>query len=261
MSFDSVYKSLLNARRSDLYVCDVHRIDRHKCAALIAYADGVPTPKMDDLFAFIQHTFDGKVIPQVTTAKLHPEDNAVSVVLTANLATRPATDSSTMRRIAANLFAEDRTASLWSLVDSNGRKYLVRNSEEDIAAIVAEAQRRNLRNPSLSLASVKTAAPIIGVGDVVKFFNASNVLMSGTVASIAGDNVTIRVQPSDEEITVSRYAVAEVIQQAPDAQAKSKAQLEDFFARIYGDREMAQQLTTRDVNDAGVYSPYPTFNK
>lgn len=260
LNLDDFVKTARGAARADLYVCDVQRIDREKCAALIAYPPDLPAPKLDDLYAFTRTAFDGAITPQVATAKMHPEDHAISIVLTANTQRRPFTDAQTMRKITSSLYAEDRTASMWSLVrSSDGGQYLVRNVEEDVHDIVARAQRRNPHHPGLTLASVRTAAPIVEKGDTVKFFGPKNQVLWGVISKLNGDFATIETKHDEQSYTVSRYAIVEVTNRAPDAIARDKARMEDFLALVWGSRELAQKATAVDVNDQGLGDVVPTY--
>lgn len=251
-----------NFARNDLYVCDVQRIDHEKCAALIAHDPALASPKVDDVYGWVKATFNGALVPQMSTFKVHPYEKCVSVVLTANALTRPESDKSTMRAVTATLFSEDRTASMWALVTSgDGRKYLVRNREEDVGDIVARVQRRNPHNADAKLASVKLAAPACDVGDHVKFFGPRNESLYGEVTNCSGEYVTIKTPHDGQSHTVSKYSVSEVTQKGPDAQARERAKLEEFFAVAYGSREFAQQFTQRGVNDTGIRNDVPSFSK
>lgn len=252
--------------RGDLFVCDVQRIDRAKCAALIAYDPSLPAPKTDDLYAFVRDTFQGALVPQISTAKAHPHDRAISIVLTANATQRPAQDADGMRKLSANLFSEDDkrtgTSALWSLVtSSNGQRYLVRNTDEDVGAIVAKVARRNHHRPGLTLASLRTAAPFVDVGDSVKFFGPQNQVLFGVVSAVNGDTVTVDTANDGQSHTVSRLSVVEVTSKGQDAQSREKAKLEDFFAVAFGSREFAQKLTQRDVNDTQIKNEIPVVSK
>jgi hypothetical protein len=257
-------KSAGNLARGDLFVCDACRIDREKCAALIAHDPALPAPKTDDIYAFVRDTFGGAVVPQIATATVHPYEHAVSITLTANMMQRPAQDADGMRQVTANLYAEDdkrtRTASLWSLVTgSNGQRYLVRNVDEDVFDIVTRVSRRNHHHPGITLASLRTAAPIVDVGDSIKFFGSKNQVLYGVISAVNGDSVTVETKNDGQTHTVSRYSIVEVTAKGPDAQARDKAKLEDFFSVAFGSREFAQQLTQRDVNDEGIRNSVPSF--
>lgn len=247
--------------RTDLFVSDTARIDREKCAALVSYDPGLPAPSLDDVYAFARRTYEGAVIPQVSTAKSHPHEHAISIVFTANTQQRSASDTQGMRQITATLYAEDKTASMWSLVTrADGNKYLVRNVEEDVHDIVARAQRRNPHHPQVTLASLRTAAPIVDKGDSVKFFGPKNQVLFGVITSLDGDFARITTPHDGQEYTVSRYAIAEISQKAPDAQARDKARLQDFLAMVWGSRELAEKATAVGTNDQGIRSDVPSFS-
>ncbi len=249
---DRFISANVNADRHDLFVCDMQRMDREKCAALIAYDQQLDVPKMADIYKYVAATFNGKVIAQVSTAKTHGTAKCVSVVLTANMMQRPESDKSTMRAITATTFAEDKTGSLWAVhSDASGRRCLVRNQEEDIADIVARVVRPNRVNAEAKFASLKSAAPMCDVGDVVAFFGPANELLHGTVSSVNGEYVTINADKSGSH-TVSKYSVAAINQKGKGAQAREKADLQVFFAKIYGSEEFASQLVRNDVNDQGI---------
>lgn len=263
--FASTYASTFadpDAPRGDLYVFDVEAIDRDKAVALIAYDGDQNPPSLSDIHRFAKKTFAGKVVVQTSTAKVHKFDNAVSVTLTANTMQRPAEDRKTMRSITATQYAEKGTGFVWSLVTSaNGDQYLARSLEENVADIIARAQKRNASRPNLTAASLHTAGLYIDEGDSVKFFGPSNAVLFGAVSSIKGDQVTIKTPHNGESYTVSNLAVIETVEKGEAAKAREKAKELDFFALAYGDREFAEKFVRDSVNDGQISNQIPTFGK
>ncbi len=249
------------AARGDLYVFDVATIDREKCAVLIGHDPQIAPPTVDNIHKFVGATFGGRVVAQTATLKGHPFDHAVSVVLTANSQQRPASDTALMRKITATTYAEKGSPAMWSLVQGSQGPYLVRNVEEDVADIVARSKRANTIRPNLTLASVKTAAPYVDVGDSVKFFGPSNQVMFGAVSSVDGDHVTIKTKHDGSSYTVSRFSVVEVTQKGKDAQERERSKQEDFYAIVFGDRKFAEELCRKDVNDEQIRNGVPSFQK
>lgn len=252
-----------NIARGDLFVCDVQSIDREKCAALIAFDPNLNIPSMDAVFAYVRTAFAGKIVPQMVTAKVHPHEHAISVVLSSNPMTRAASDTATMRKVTATLFSDDKAQSLWSLVTSNdGQRYLVQNVNEPVADLVARCARRNPFHPDARLATLKSAAPIVFVGDSCKFFGNLNQTLFGVITNIDGDTVSIKTSPDGNSHTVSRFAIAEVTARSAKEQSAEKSRAEDFYAQIWNSRELAQKFVQRGVNDDGTgNNQSPVFPK
>lgn len=164
-----------------------------------------------------------------------------------------------MRKLTESTFVEPSTNSIWSLVtSSDGSRALVRNIEENVTSLVSAACRSRAHTPKF--ATLRTAAPFVDKGDSVKFLGPKNISLYGVVSNISGDNVTIKTDNDGVSHTVSRYAITELVSKGKGAIAKEKDMQTDFFAAIWGSRELAEQFTKNDVNDGVIQDLIPTFN-
>jgi len=232
--------------RSDMQIVDMHEIDAMKCKVLIGYEGHIGAePTLSQVERFVEAAFNGKVHAQSNTAQLHEADNAVSVCLTMHTDTRPVVDATVMRRVAGNGYFDESTGHVWQVRDNGTQKFLVRQTDDNIAQIVAEKVARSGRK-SASFAKLRQAAPMLTKGDRVRFFTGT-IPQHGEVKSLNGDDVTISA--SGKTYTVSKDAVFNVETRAPSLVSTDKKDLEDYYTRAFGDANFARQMTKNMSRD------------
>lgn len=245
-------------KRADLYISDVKPLDSIKCATLIGFSKGLGSPNAEEISDFIQSTFNNVVHPQMSTARVMDNDNAVYVVLTYNVPTRPASDASAMARIATNTFVEDNTGHIWTLVDAGTNKYLMRQVSENISDIIS-ARMKHVGKDQARFASLNTkvAAPMVNSGDTVKFMSSQNVILHGVVSTVSGDNVTVSANGTSHKI--SRDAVLQIVDRPTESINKQKNTLKDYFSKAWGDPSLAEKfvkhLSTEEHGSGQDYIP------
>lgn len=236
--------------RSDMKIVDMREIDDLKCNVLLAYdahLAGVPT--LSQLEQFISATFNNRVVAQAQTAQNHESDEAISVCLTMNVASRPVGDASVMRRMATNTYVDDTTNHIWQVVDNGVQKYLIRRTGENIADIVEARMARSSRKEA-SFTKVRQAAPMLSVGDTVRFYDGTLPLV-GKITSINGSEVSISANGKSR--SVSKENVFNVVDRSESVVSSDKNLLEDYFTRAWGNADLARELTRktdRDDNDS-----------
>jgi len=233
--------------RSDMHIVDMREIDAMKCNVLIGYEGHVGSePNLSQVERFVEATFNGKLHAQSTTAQLHEADNAVSVCLTMHTDTRPVVDATVMRRVAGNGYFDTSTGHVWRVCDDGTKKFLVRQSDDNIADIVASKIIRNTRTDA-NFAKVRQAAPMLVKGDRVRFFDGT-LPMNGEVKSLGPDTATISA--NGKSYTVSRDAVFNVVSRSESFVSTDKKDLNDYFARAFGNKEFADQMTNKMSRDS-----------
>ena len=238
--------------RSDMHIVDMREIDAMKCNALIGYEGHIGAePTLSQVERFVEATFHGKIHAQSATAQLHPADNAVSVCLTMHADTRPVFDATVMKRVAGNGYFDTSTGYIWQVRDDGNKKFLVRQSDENIADLVEAKMSRNTRKDA-NFAKVRQAAPMLTKGDRVRFFDGT-LPMNGEVKSLSPDTATISA--NGKSYTVARDAVFNVVQRADSFVSTDKKDLNDYFARAFGNKEFADQMTNKMSRDTDEGDP------
>ena len=247
--------------RSDLHIADVKPIDGFKAMVLVGYDSMQGDPSASQLERFFQHSFQNEVRAQLASAVLHPPtlntDACVSVLATANLPTRPLVDGMEMRRVGNTAFIDDASGFVWHVVENNGVKHLVRQADTDLTEIIeARKSRASRKTASFSHLNIKLAAPLVAVGDQVKFMSLGNVIMLGEITSMNNDWATISANGSSHKI--SRDAILQIANRAQSSVAGEKTELNDYFTKVFG-ADFAAKLTSRlSKEENGIGSTVPT---
>lgn len=125
---------------------------------------------------------------------------------------------------------------------ASGQRYLARVSQDDIAAIIQERNKRMAVTASrqVSWDEVDGGVAILDRGDKVKLFY-NDTIVHGEITSVAGDKVVVK-SATGETITTGRSAVLEVIQKSREAVEKSKSSELAYYTQMYGSEQFARQL-------------------
>lgn len=242
-------------KRSDMYVADVQAIDNTKCKVLVAYKATEAAPTLAQLEDFFDRTFSNRVVAQTSSAQVHADTGAISVLATLNVPTRAYSDINDLVRISSNTFMDEKTQNLWQVVDTGSVKYLSRQGKEDISEIV-EARRAKNVSRAASFSQVKTAAPIALAGDQVKFMSAQNVILMGEVSSISDVKAVIKANGASH--SVDRHSILQIVERGGSNLKSHKMDLNDYFTKAFGDAGFAKELTKETTQDDGLGATVPT---
>lgn len=232
--------------RSDFHIVDVKPIDTHKCLALIAFDRSAGEPTAAQVCDWVDYKGQGTIHAAGASLSLHLVESAVSCIITKHAPTRPLTDAGMMRTLTANSYIDDSTNYVWQVVESGTQKFLVRNDGTDVGQVVqAMVERKNGRRDA-SFDIVKQAAPIVTIGDHVKFFN-NGATDYGRVTAINGNNVSIAC--GGKTCSVDRHAIYVVVERGEGEIKSEKNQLEDYYTKAFGSPEFAQKLTDKLSKD------------
>jgi len=242
------------SHRSDMQITDYIPIDNRKCKVAITYDNGCGIPTIDQIDKFIEATYNGKIHAQTNSVQLHEADKACSLLCTLHANSRPLSDASAMNRMAQGSYLDDNTGTVWNVVDDGSSKYLVRQADENIADIIETRKARGSRFDA-KLAVLKTAAPIVNVGDQVKFMSTDNLVQLGEVLKINENSAVIKANGVDNKIDT--HSIIQVVERAPKNLQNEKNLLEDYFAKAYGSEEFARDLTKEISTEKGLGSTVP----
>jgi len=113
--------------------------------------------------------------------------------------------------------------------------------DENIAEIVQARMERASRKHA-TFTQVRQAAPMLATGDTVRFYDGT-MPMVGKVSSISGDKVSISA--GGKSYAVTKESVFNVVERASAAVSDDQSNLEDYFARAFGNSEYASKLTRK----------------
>jgi hypothetical protein len=234
--------------RADLYLGDYRTINQTTAQILIGYGDRFGIPTGNDLSEYMVKSFAGQVVPQMATAKVHADIEAVSLVAEIYRPTRRLEDSGSMTAIASTQYVDSDMGETWEVMGDEETKYLARVMKDDIGAILQERRNRMTSQYSgkVCLANALSAGiNQVEQGALVRFYWNSSVLQ-GEVTQVQEQGIKINAEDGGT-FTVPREAVTEVLRWSSKTENNLKETLGDYFSDAYGFDDYGQQLA-RDLN-------------
>jgi hypothetical protein len=234
--------------RVDLYLGDYRAINKTTAQTLIGYDDRFGVPTGNDISEFIVKSFSGQVVPQMATAKVHTEIEAVSIVAEIYRPTRRMEDKTAMVAVASTLYVDSDMGETWEVMGDEETKYLARVMKDDIGAILKE--RRNRMTSQFTGKVCLANALSSGInqvesGALVRFYWNGSVLQ-GEVTQVQEAGIKINAEDGGT-FTVPREAVTEVLRFSDKMESNLKEKLGAYFADAYGFEDYGQQIA-RDLN-------------
>jgi hypothetical protein len=253
----------VTGRRADMYVSDVMALDRDACFALLSFAEMQAPPTTADVIDFVSREFGGKIRPVLETAALYPEHAAIKLMLARYAPTRPLDDTAEMVTVVAGArYLDVDMRDTWDVqAGPDGKKFLRRVSDDDVAEVV---RARQARMGAPSTAGVLTVATALGAGvstaetgDIVRCFFQGNMYPDCTVQkALAGNKLSVQI-PHVGVVTVAREAVEiQAISKQKAGQLKGK--LSEYYQKAFPDKQYAKELT-KDLADEGQDAMPPSF--
>lgn len=227
--------------RGDMFVADYRPINKKAGILLIGYSSGLPHVTTEDLKKYVIREFDGKLIPDLSTAKLHKESAAASLVVKQHQLTKKLSAKEDMLPVASTMFLDTEMNDTWEVKDKDGTKFLARMEKEDLDGIVqARRDRMQIKSSPVCLASV-SRGEILSVreGDVIAYYRDDR-KSEGTVMGVYKDGVKVKTGSRIHAINIDE--ILEVRQVSPSEKGKLNKQMKEYYSTIYGD-EYAKLLT------------------
>ena len=234
--------------RADLYLGDFRSINKATAQILIGYDDRFGHPTGNDISEFMVKSFEGKVVPQMSTAKVHKDIEAVSVVAELYRFTRKLTDSESMTCIASTLYVDSDMGETWEVMGDGADKYLARVMKDDIGSIMNERRKRMTSQftGKVCLANALSAGiNQVEDGALVRFYWNGRILQ-GEVTQVQEHGVKVNAEDGGS-FTVPREAVTEVLRWSEKTESHLKESLSQYFAEAYGLKDYGKQIA-RDLN-------------
>lgn len=234
--------------RADLYLGDYRTINQTTAQILIGYGDRFGIPTGNDITDFMVKSFSGQIVPQMATAKVHGDIEAISVVAEIYRPTRRLEEKNSMTAIASTQYVDSDMGETWEVMGDDETKYLARVMKDDIGAILQERRNRMTSQftGKVCLANALSAGiNQVEQGCLVRFYWNSSVLQ-GEVTQVQEHGIKINAEDGGT-FTVPREAVTEVLRWSSKTENNLKETLGDYFSNAYGFEDYGQQLA-RDLN-------------
>jgi hypothetical protein len=234
--------------RYDLYLADWTRVGPTEAKVLIGYSKHLPVPSRMKVTQWVVSAFNGLLDLKLETLRHHKEQGAISSIVAGTLQHRaPVEFAEHMVPIGADRYADtnggERT--IWTVIEEDGQRFLVREATEDINAILEQRQRHVKSSMGAwnapSFSTVTAGVTQLDVGDRVKFYM-NNIVQQGVIKNVGPNVVKIEVNGAPQAVPPD--AVFSVEEKAPNAMKDKQKFLIDFFTKAYGDPAFAKKFVT-----------------
>lgn len=233
--------------RVDLSVSDFYKMSPTSARFMLEF-NSDKKPVSEEITDFFIRQYNGKVVPDLATAKLIPSESVIVVVASMVNYNRPITDSSKMKQVIAGYsYFDEKLQESWDVKEVNGQKVLSRKMKEDIGSIV-EARRKVMMNKTTkkTFASLKATASnirevaLVDVGDLVIAYCNGRQFENCEVTKVGASNIELKY--GDKALKVDKSAVLEVTAKSETVAAQDDQKLIDYFTKAYGSEEYAKKL-------------------
>lgn len=242
-------------KRSDLRMVDHLRVGANQAQVLIQYdiLRGAPTiSEVDDWFshrlARKAHLVRGSIVS-------YRNEPSVTCVASLTRGTRPLSDSSKMHNFTLGAYKDMDSGTVWEVqMGDDGVQYLVARVTEDLDEVFRRQTQRPIdkRVASTLKDLFRTAARVYNVGDTVSFVDGDNVLR-GEVTSCSGNTCTVKASGGSRSIDCGQ--IVDVVRVAVQNINDQRNELDDYYAKAYGDKGYAEELTHTMSKDMGNHNP------
>ena len=118
--------------RFDLRLSDYDVMDERDATILVTYDKGLGVPKRSQLDEWVTASFNGQMILDLKSTRVHPEVNAIVAIVHKNEIKRPVEHTASMIVVSDSRYMDD-TQAIWEVrKGENGERYLVRIAKDDI---------------------------------------------------------------------------------------------------------------------------------
>lgn len=257
MSIEKSIASKLNNRiqervghRVDMTIADFYKMSPTSARFMIEYSNNKPSS--EDLTNYFIRNYDGKIFPDLTTAKYVPAEKVIIVVASMVNYNKPIEEASKMKKVIAGYtYFDEILQETWEAKEVDGTKVLSRRIKEDIASIV-ESRRKVMMDKTISrktFASIKSTASIVkevsmvDVGDIVTAYSNGRQYNGCEVLKVLPNQIEAKYK--DKSMKFDRLSVLEVVAKAEEMIVKDEEKLVEYFTKAYGDEEYAKKLVKK----------------
>lgn len=238
--------------RADMHLSD-HRMAGADLANIcIAYDAGVGRPSVQDIQDFITASFNGQVIPHMSTTRIHTANSAITLNVSQAAPCRDLKDREAMVPVGVNRYVEAATNDVWEVQDNEGTPALYRVAEEDLDEILRVRREQTTSRYASSkarLAKVMDDARVMVIpGADVLFFNQHGEEKVGRVMSEPDDHgyFSVTITGQEKGTRIHENQVHEMVRTA-ELDANTKKLLLDYYSQVFG-AEYANKLVQEHVS-------------
>ena len=231
--------------RVDLAIADYVTMNPTTARFMLEYDGDYPTS--EDISGFFTKKFNGKVFPDMSTAKVVESQNVIIVVANMVNYHRPIQDTKMMKPVLAGYTYFDETlAETWEVKEVNGQKVLARKLKDDINSIVEARKRIMMENSKKTFASIKATASnlrsiaLVEEGDIVNAYHNGRQYNNCVVVKASSSDVELKYESNP--LKVNRSQVLEVVAKASEVTAATESELIAYYTKAYGDAAYAKKL-------------------
>lgn len=232
--------------RVDMAIADYLKINQSTARFMVEY-DGDNYPSSEEITEFFMRKFNGKVSPDMSTAKVVKSENVIVVVANMVNYHRPVSDSAKMTQVVAGYSYFDETMQeSWIVKDVNGQKVMARKLKDDISSIVEARKRVMMDNSKKTFATLKATASVIRSislveeGDIVHAYHNGCQYDNCVVVKAGADEVELKHEA--KTIKTNKSAVLEVVAKASDLTSVDENKLIAYYTKAFGDANYAKKL-------------------
>lgn len=219
--------------RGDLFIADYKGINKNATKLLVGYNTNLGQPQMSDVSRYIANSFNGKAMPCLETARIYPNDGAVSIIVSKVRPTRSFNDSKSMIQIAATIYLDENIGDKWEVQKNGDKIFLSRVDDNDISEIVRQrVNNMQIKASVVTFNKLKGSESIASVqkGDTVKFFY-QNQEKEGKVLTLGPAKATIK--SNGDNIVVDIAAIFEVVSVSSENKKETSDALRKYFEKAY----------------------------
>jgi len=241
--------------RFDLRLSDYEVLDDRDATILVTYNQGLGFPKRSQLDEWVTSSFNGQILLDIESTRLHSEDNAIVAMVHKNEIKRPIEHTASMLVVSGSRYM-DNDQVIWEVrSNDSGDRYLVRIAKDDIEAILRERQvdeRTASIHHRVRLSDIHTAGiSDLEVGDRIAYMGKGGILQRGEVTHVSDEMIHVRAPGNSTVATssgpgdkVKKEKVIYVYEKSPKSKKSQERFLVDFFTKAYGDADFARKLVT-----------------
>lgn len=225
--------------------------DGNSARVMIGFDRKLKAPTLQAISKFIAARFDHKLEPKLATALEHSDLNAISIIVSAHVMTRPLSDlnmtvaGTDMKQfipvIANTLYMDQTIGANWEIRTNpeSGTKFLAQVRTEDVAGMLSKAK---VRHATASFGRGHSAVAFImpESGDYVEFF-ADNGLRQGEVSKVKGDEVTV-VDEGGATYLVEQSNITKMLRKNTKTTKKEEDALIEALVPTMVDRKLTEEL-------------------
>lgn len=237
--------------RSDLEVHDYVMLANSDARVLLKFEQRLGTPNAQAVAGFIRARFGNEIQAQISTARVHPAQSAVSVIVSPQRVTRPIEDieALAMKEVVANTVYLDSTIRQnWKVAShpDTGSKFLVLQREENVEQLLKASRARVTTASFTGNSNMAVGFVLPETGDYIEFY-ADNGLRQGEVSRIGKSEITVSEDDGATHV-IDFPSVTRILQKNTKSQNAIDEQLIADLTPTMGSPELAEKLVKEQRN-------------